>query len=66
MLHNIDSQKVAQSDFLCEECVSGDRTLVSHDDQTKMVGEGSRAKVDRFFLVYVFAFWRWWLSSLPG
>ena len=25
MLHNIDSQKVAQSDFLCEECVSGDR-----------------------------------------
>lgn len=25
MLHNIDSQKVAQSDFLCEECVSGYR-----------------------------------------
>ena len=45
MLHNIDSQKVAQSDFLCEECVSGDRTSVTHCDvfafSKKMLGEGN-------------------------
>ena len=27
MLHDIDGQKVAQSDFLCEECTSGYRYL---------------------------------------
>lgn len=52
MLHNIDSQKVAQSDFLCEECVSGDRTLVlvTHDD-LKMIGEG-KGKGGKVFLVW--------------
>ena len=41
LLHHIDRQKVAQSDFLCEECVSGDSPSMSCERRMSCATRGA-------------------------